>query len=417
MAATAPTKLATVWSMPVSLSDETKDFDFNAKKGILSGYMTLFNSPVTGLPYVDTYLDVVEPGLCTKTIQELEQGMKYKNVDFLIPYLWQHKPEGIIGGVKHLGEDTKGVTFENHLARGVQQAEEALILLEQKMMAGISYGYDPIRYLPQGGRRHLKEIRLHELSQVTFPAHEYAAVQEIKTWADGYYKDGKRLYPGYTLANKPTVDTTKQARDFDTLWQNRAADETMHELYTIGDILQQSMLESMSETGADPTVTVDGLLAQARPKLLAWAGDFQLIMSNPYQHRDGNTTDMNEMMGMMGLDMSTIAFKSATERLTKEGRKISAARRSRLENALQTLTDHMKDIQAILDETAPTSTQTGKGQTPTNPVLAMDAWFSKAGTSSSNSPTPTASPDGSDVTDFLTEVRNVATQLAQKGTV
>ena len=414
MAVSAPTKLATVWSMPVSLSDETKDFDFNAKKGILSGYMTLFNSPVTGLPYVDTYLDVVEPGLCTKTIQELEQGMKYKNIDYLIPYLWQHKPEGIIGGVKHLGEDTKGVTFENHLARGVQQAEEALILLEQKMMAGISYGYDPIRYLPQGGRRHLKEIRLHELSQVTFPAHEYAAVQEIKTWANGFYRDGKRLYPGYTLEQKTTVDT-KQARDFDTLWQNRAADETMHELYTIGDILQQSMLESMSEAGVDPVTTVDGLLAQARPKLLAWAGDFQLILANPYTHRDGNNTDMNEMMGYMGLDMSTIAFKTATERLTKEGRKISAARRTRLENALQTLTDHMKDIQAILDETAPTSTQTGKGQTPASPLEAMNLWFEKAGTSLDGF-TPNAPPDG-DVTNFLTDVRNVATQLAQKGTV
>lgn len=426
MSTATANKVATVWSMPISLQDETKNFDFNAKKGILSGYMTLFNSPITGLPYVDTYLDVVEPGLCTKTIQELQQGMKYKNLDYLLPYLWQHKSEEMIGGVKHLGEDSKGVTFENHLARGVQRAEEALILLDQKMMAGISYGYDPIRYLPQNGRRHLKEIRLHELSQVTFPAHEFAAVNEIKAWADAYYKDGRRLYPGFSAANNS--GNTKQARDFNTIWQNRQADETMHELFMIGDVLQSSLIEGLSEAGADANSVVAAMVSQAQAKLQSWAQDFQLSMNNPYVARDGTQLDMNEMMGYMGLDTSVFSLKQATGHLFKEGRKISAARRKRLENALQTLTDHMKDIQAILDETEPPA-QNGKARAGENntqgamklapdakPWERMDAWFSTAGVAPPDNTTTLAPLATTEAASFLAEMRETLSQFKKGST-
>ena len=70
----------------------------------------------------------------------------------------------------------------------VQQAREALSLLRQKALSGISIGYNSVRYDTdvKSGVRRLYELKLYEASLVTFPACDGARVTDVKTiLADG----------------------------------------------------------------------------------------------------------------------------------------------------------------------------------------------------------------------------------------
>src|SRR6266566_5528916 len=150
-----------------------KQSDINRKQGIITAYLTVYKND-DGSPFIDPYNDEIYPGSFTKTIQKLDAFRKSSNNPWLCPNLWQHNREEIIGGIKSLTEDSRGVVYEAHLALGVRRAQEALELAEMKTL-GSSYGYDPIHFaiLP-GNVRRLTEIGLREVSQVTFPANPLA---------------------------------------------------------------------------------------------------------------------------------------------------------------------------------------------------------------------------------------------------
>ncbi len=168
------------YSRPLSLylPEEFKATDFNRKKGILTAYLTVYNGD-DGEPFVDPYLDVVCPGSFTKTIQGLDSFRKSHNNPWLCPNLWQHDRGEITGSVIGLTEDSKGVIYETQFLMSIKRAQDAFDLMEAKML-GSSYGYDPIRYEPKDGLRYLQEIRLREVSQVTFPANNLAGMISTK---------------------------------------------------------------------------------------------------------------------------------------------------------------------------------------------------------------------------------------------
>ena len=173
-------------SKPVTfwLPEAYKSADFNAKQGLITAYLTVYDDPNTGQPFVDPYLDVVVPGSFSKTINELSSARSRKNTPYLCADLWQHDRREPIGGIKGLTEDSKGVNYEAHLLMSVQRAREAFELAAAKMI-GSSYGYDPIRFEHKGDLRHLIEIRLHEVSQVTFPANDIANILDTKDAQNG----------------------------------------------------------------------------------------------------------------------------------------------------------------------------------------------------------------------------------------
>lgn len=153
--------------------------DVNKRKGIIESYLTVYNAP-DGLPYVDPYNDVVERGSFSKTIAHLDADRKSRNNPHLCLYLWQHDRKEPIGGIKAFTEDRKGVVYTAQLALGVRRAQEAMELMEAKM-TGSSYGYDAVVHEYKGDIRHLKEVRLHECSVVSFPANPHAHVLGVKS--------------------------------------------------------------------------------------------------------------------------------------------------------------------------------------------------------------------------------------------
>lgn len=145
-----------------------------SKGNTLTGYATVWYNQ-DGREYIDTYQDWVAPGSWLDTIRERYEEKRIRGRDWLLPYLWQHRPQDIIGKVVHLEEDRKGVFYETKLSMGVQRARECYELAKQGVL-GCSFGYDPIQYMPtyMNGKtvRVLKAIKAHEISAVTFPANE-----------------------------------------------------------------------------------------------------------------------------------------------------------------------------------------------------------------------------------------------------
>lgn len=138
--------------------------------GLFSGYASVFEE-------IDSYRDIVKRGAFEKTLAESESKGR------AVPILWQHDAAKPIGVYTELKEDEHGLYVEGQLNMDVQQAREALSLLRQKALSGISIGYNSVRYDTdvKSGVRRLYELKLYEASLVTFPACDGARVTDVKT--------------------------------------------------------------------------------------------------------------------------------------------------------------------------------------------------------------------------------------------
>lgn len=190
--------------------------DVNQRKGEITAYLTVWNDPATGKPYVDGYKDIVHAGAFDQTVQELEQIRKHKNTEYLVPDLWQHERHEQLGGIRAIYSDSKGVIYVAQLVKSITRARYALDLAERKMI-GSSFGYDATLFDYTGDIRNLRAVRLHEISQVTFPANPYAEVLDVKS---RFYVPSN--YPGKPAAQK--TDWQKVRTDM------RKADELFHQL-------------------------------------------------------------------------------------------------------------------------------------------------------------------------------------------
>lgn len=143
---------------------ELKAFDEEA--GTFEGYASTFG----GMP--DSYGDVVDKGAFAKTVKE---GMKR------IKLLFNHNANEPIGKILELYEDDYGLYFKAKLSLGVQRAREVLALMKDGVINTMSIGYDTITEALEGKIRHLKEVRLWDISPVTFAANPEAVITGVKS--------------------------------------------------------------------------------------------------------------------------------------------------------------------------------------------------------------------------------------------
>lgn len=121
--------------------------------------------------------DVVEPGAFNKTIQENPE----------VPLLWQHWPDEVIGLNADLREDSKGLRIRGTINLAVERGREAYALLKQSALKGLSIGYDIVKVSRETNEetgdetRRLQEIKLWEISLVTFPMNQLARVEVVKS--------------------------------------------------------------------------------------------------------------------------------------------------------------------------------------------------------------------------------------------
>lgn len=139
----------------------------------LGGYAAVFNTPAT---IAGAWIEEVAPGAYSKTISEHD-----------IRALWNHDPGVVLGRNKastlRLWEDSHGLNAEieppdNEWGRPVLQA------VKRGDVTGMSIAFRAIKqewvHPPEGSRelprRTIREVKLYEVSPVTFPAFESTTI-------------------------------------------------------------------------------------------------------------------------------------------------------------------------------------------------------------------------------------------------
>lgn len=145
--------------------------------GEFSGYAAVFGN-------VDSGGDVIEKGAFTKTIAE----------DFArIKILSQHNSYDLpIGKPLELREDEKGLYIRGKIS-DTQTGRDIRTLLKDGVLAELSIGYDAVAfdYDSETGIRHLKEIKLWEVSIVTWAMNDQAQIDGVKSLVEELRTEAK----------------------------------------------------------------------------------------------------------------------------------------------------------------------------------------------------------------------------------
>jgi uncharacterized protein len=119
----------------------------------------------------DSYGDVVEPGAFTKSISE--SGGKVK-------VFYEHRTPIGSGEVT---DTPAGLVIKGRLLLGVAAAAEAYELAKASLVDGLSIGFRTVKdsWDEVNKVRRLVEVKLYEVSLVSFPANELARVTAVKS--------------------------------------------------------------------------------------------------------------------------------------------------------------------------------------------------------------------------------------------
>jgi len=151
-------------SKELSILNFRTEIKADEKTGVISGYASTYHT-------VDNGNDIVMPGAFDASIAA---GNRVK-------MLWQHDPSQVIGVWTAMASDSKGLHIEGRLLKGVSKADEAAILIEAEALDGLSIGYTTVKADRNSkGQRELKELRLWEVSLVTFPMNVESTITAMK---------------------------------------------------------------------------------------------------------------------------------------------------------------------------------------------------------------------------------------------
>lgn len=131
------------------------------EKGQFSGLASTYGN-------VDAGGDVCMAGCFTRTLAEAGKQR---------PLLWQHRdPVGVV----MLADSPMGLMAEGQLSMAVSIAKDAYALLKDGVVRGLSIGFQTVKESFVGDVRQLVEVKLYEVSLVTFPMNEMAMVAGVK---------------------------------------------------------------------------------------------------------------------------------------------------------------------------------------------------------------------------------------------
>ena len=184
----------------LELEEKTFPFEINAvtEEGSFEGYAAIFGKP-------DSLNEVIEPSAFNKTLKEGKTR----------PVLWYHDVRNPIG-LAELEVDAKGLKVKGQLNLEVQSAREKHALMKQKVIKGLSFGFKTIIDAWEDAQRFLREVKLYEISPVTFQAHPAALISNVKQWTE------EKPYPNEHSARIKSPDL------FDSKTFRRKSDGTIY---------------------------------------------------------------------------------------------------------------------------------------------------------------------------------------------
>lgn len=169
---------------------------------------------------VDFSGDLIEPGAFTKTLAD--HGSE-------VPILWQHDLKEPIG-LGAVSDSIDGLQIKGRLALESPVAQKAYALMKAGVVKGLSFGFDTVRRGFEDGVRHLKEVKLWEVSLVTIGANNLAriggvksldnvAAEDIRTALDEFIEDEKlkfkALFEQYAAELKAPIVQAAATQDKD----------------------------------------------------------------------------------------------------------------------------------------------------------------------------------------------------------
>jgi len=153
---------------PVKLEHKTVQFkadEIDGETGIIAGYASVFGN-------VDQGRDIVEQGAFTKTIAEGVGRVKI---------LFNHSEEPYpLGKPLELREDARGLFIKGQITK-TDLGANVLKLIKDNVLSEFSIGYEPIVFdYDSDGVRHLREVKLWEVSVVVFAMNPEAVITSKK---------------------------------------------------------------------------------------------------------------------------------------------------------------------------------------------------------------------------------------------
>lgn len=146
----------------------TFETTLNNTRGKISGYASVFKIE-------DSQKDLVAKGAFQKTMRA------WRLHESLPKMLWQHKLESPIGKWTLMREDELGLYVEGEINPNIQVGREAIELLNQGALNGLSIGFRTIRSSRSpGGGRVIHDLDLIEVSLVTIPSNSAAKVLKVE---------------------------------------------------------------------------------------------------------------------------------------------------------------------------------------------------------------------------------------------
>jgi len=155
----------------MSQDNLTCDFVFKSEKinkdddfGFFSGYASTFQMDKEG--------DVIAPNAFDDSIAKQDR----------LPLLWQHSSFDPIGSLEIKGKDQNGLIIEGRVNLGTSLGRDAFALIKAGDLNKMSIGalIKEASNNNNGGRE-LEKLDLMEVSVVTFPANEGAAINNVKS--------------------------------------------------------------------------------------------------------------------------------------------------------------------------------------------------------------------------------------------
>ena len=189
-----------------TLSFRTEEYD--EESGIFSGYAAVYGN-------IDSGGDIIEPGAFTKTIAEGWERVKILALhnDCWLP----------IGRPLELREDSNGLFIKAKIS-DTAMGRDVKVLLKDGVLNELSIGYDPIVFdYDETGIRHLREVKLWEVSVVTWAMNPEATVigykaaetadRAVKLTEDAAaeVKEGRKISSARLKTLKEASETMKKA--------------------------------------------------------------------------------------------------------------------------------------------------------------------------------------------------------------
>lgn len=133
-------------------------------QGFFSGYITAWGT-------TDSYNSTFVKGSFKKTIEE--RGHRIKVLD-------NHDANKVIGKVTEIREDDHGVYVEGQLTMAVEKARDVFEHIRANVLDTLSFGFKTLSDKYVQGVRNITEVKLFEVSPVTFEANEAAMITDVR---------------------------------------------------------------------------------------------------------------------------------------------------------------------------------------------------------------------------------------------